>query len=473
MSLSLRQRLTLVLPTVLLLALPGCLYESAEDESQPAPEVEAPDTPTPDPSPEPTPGQLPQLALCDGECDCSEMLQGPANDTGVQFTGLIPSGNQSICDGLADPQDCHFGRDRLADQQLLTKSGAGPAGFDFIKLGANGEQLADDAEQWQCVLDAHTGLMWEVKQAEGSDGLRAGEQSYSWADSNLPDYSSPGLGACRQVDCDTESFVNATNAEGLCGFSDWRLPSRIELQDIVNYGERQPSISSDYFPNVRAVGYWSSTLDTDDPGSIWSVNFNFGTVASGSSAATLGVILVRDSDSRSRPQFSVTENELDAELRSQVAPSQRCSSLVSLSAPNSRFLQDTAGNVFDRLTGLIWKRCLEGVSGALCDQGEPQLLTWEQAIAAGELASRNADLSGQARWRLPNIKELQRTMETACEEPPLNPFVFPNMTLDQVWSATPHVALDGRGFQYQYQNSIIFYVARVQTQQVHLVRQCE
>ena len=76
-------------------------------------------------------------------------------------------------------------------------------------------------------------------------------------------------------------------------------------------------------------------------------------------------------------------------------------------------------------------------------------------------------------WRLPNIKELQSTIENQCEEPALNPFVFPNIPLEDVWSGTPHTHYTDSSYYLQYQNSIIFYGSREEKLLVHLVRDCQ
>ncbi|WP_295582465.1 hypothetical protein [uncultured Lamprocystis sp.] len=39
-------------------------------------------------------------------------------------------------------------------------------------------------------------------------------------------------GSCSGNDCDTDGFVRAVNAQGLCGARDWRLPANVELLSI-------------------------------------------------------------------------------------------------------------------------------------------------------------------------------------------------------------------------------------------------
>lgn len=64
--------------------------------------------------------------------------------------------------------------------------------------------------------------------------------------------------------------------------SDWRLPTRNELQTIVDYTRKKPSIDTTFFPDTAGVSdydYWSSTKYANDPDEteqVWYVNFYSG-----------------------------------------------------------------------------------------------------------------------------------------------------------------------------------------------------
>ena len=72
--------------------------------------------------------------------ELSFVPRNPLNDTGILKSGNGTSGiNTSCTEAIAGAkQDCAHGRD--ADDTLV-KLGAGAAGFDFTKLGADGEAL--------------------------------------------------------------------------------------------------------------------------------------------------------------------------------------------------------------------------------------------------------------------------------------------------------------------------------------------
>ncbi|CCQ10474.1 protein of unknown function DUF1566 [Pseudoalteromonas luteoviolacea B = ATCC 29581] len=440
-----------------MLMLGACGYSPVESSTN------SPSNPNPEPT-QPVETELPTLVHCNGECQC-EANSTSFNDTGVIFWGDNPTGNLALCNPL-DPtsQDCTDGRDSVE----LQKIGSGDAGFDFSKIDQDGS--VTDTSNWSCVLDNHTGLMWEVKQSSQSGQWRDAEHSYTWTSNQIPEYSSAEQGLCSEAgQCDTQRFLDRLNSEKHCGFDDWRLPTKVELQDLVNYGQFQPSITAAFFPNALPRFYWSSTIDADDSKSVWAVGFSYGRVAGTSSDSPKQIRAVR-SHSRTTLELSKTQLEEEVTLRQRVANKQRCNLLGRSSAPIVRYKQNSAGDVYDRVTGLIWKRCLLGQSGVLCEEGTATKLNWENALAAAVVENETNPVG--TKWRLPNIKELQSNSELQCEEPPLNPFAFPNVSLDNVWSSTPHPNFEDSTYHYQYQNGIIFYGNRAANNFVHLVRDC-
>ena len=148
----------------------------------------------------------------------------------------------------------------------------GAAQFD--KLDANGSVLPASATTWYGVKDKITGLMWEVKTDDG--GLRDKDNRYTWYNSDATNNGggagSNGIGA---VDC-TQEYVDAVNAAGYLGYSDWRMPTLHELRSIVDYTKYNLAIDTDYFPRVVSSWYWSSSAYAGSTSNAWRLNFSDG-----------------------------------------------------------------------------------------------------------------------------------------------------------------------------------------------------
>ena len=230
--------------------------------------------------------------------------QPSLNDTGLVNGFTYPSVNNVGCTGTTiAQQDCSHGRDATNNNDS-----DGHAGFSFTKLDENGQVLLDQTlpytatEHWNCVRDNVTGLTWEVKQEINGavitgiiDGTLLDERLHDVADrfnwfstNNDKNGGAPGFddadgNICYGYDvndpatyCNTEAYVMRVNAAGLCGFRNWRLPTRNELVGIVNLGRDTPTIDVDYFPNTISSQHWTSTPRALNPQYSWNVNFKYG-----------------------------------------------------------------------------------------------------------------------------------------------------------------------------------------------------
>jgi len=106
--------------------------------------------------------------------------------------------------------------------------------------------------------------------------------------------------------------------------------------------------------------------------------------------------------------------------------------LGASSTPTADFTVNANGTVTQTTTGLMWKQCNEGLSGANCATGTVTYLTWSDAL----LAARNSTFAGYTDWRLPNKQELESLVDDSCFAPAINDTVFPNTVADWTWTST-------------------------------------
>lgn len=158
-----------------------------------------------------------------------------------------------------------------------------PFVFDMVRINQDGSvnDGSDFANNpWACVRDNQSGLIWEVKTSEA--GLHNINNTYSWYD---PDEKTNGGnagkangGVCEGSECDTLAYVKAVNSRKLCGFGDWHLPSRYELNTIVDSSIffPGPTLPKAYFPETLAGKYWTDTTFRTQRSGAWAWRFDYG-----------------------------------------------------------------------------------------------------------------------------------------------------------------------------------------------------
>ncbi|MBT3134766.1 DUF1566 domain-containing protein [Alteromonas sp. ALT199] len=210
------------------------------------------------------------------------------NDTGF----LQQATNNALTEAQQNEfpgQDGQRGADIIEQNGLIEKAGRGKAGFDFTRLNANGDEQDASADTWSCVRDNVTGLVWEVKTDDGA--FQDKDYNYSWySDEVNGGFEGDETGAnatCLLTNCNTSAYVQAVNAQGLCGFYDWRLPTHHELFSLMHLGIADDvAIDEDYFPNTGTVSteplwYWTSVpsadgVNSDDAQNAWALDFDSG-----------------------------------------------------------------------------------------------------------------------------------------------------------------------------------------------------
>jgi hypothetical protein len=214
-----------------------------------------------------------------------------------------------------------------------TKPTPDPTDSNYIKVCNNGQVagqgtcpkspiLGSNPTDWACTKDKKTGLIWEVKTDDG--GLRDKDWAYSWYEpddkknggfagyKNGNSTVGSGGNCLTPSNCNTNDFTADVNATGLCGFKDWRMPTRDEQLTLLHCASNQntspkkdsefnrlctdealkdaPNINKNYFPNT-ASHFWTSTLTNNDP---WVVVFSYGGANSDNKQFDSPVRLVRN-----------------------------------------------------------------------------------------------------------------------------------------------------------------------------------
>ena len=134
----------------------------------------------------------------------------------------------------------------------------------------------------ECVKDNSTGLTWEGKTASPVTS-RLGTSTYTNFDSTSSAQKDNGGTYVNPTQADIDASTNSigykisVNTSALCGYTDWRLPTKEELEGILA-SSGSPRIDITWFPNTQANWYWSSSPYADYAYGAWGVNFNDGDV---------------------------------------------------------------------------------------------------------------------------------------------------------------------------------------------------
>lgn len=101
----------------------------------------------------------------------------------------------------------------------------------------------------------------------------------------------------------------------------------------------------------------------------------------------------------------------------------------------------------DNATGLVWKTCSQGLSGATCATGGPVLLDWANAsdhatngCTALNSANAGSGYAGTKTWRLPTRQELELLPDYSRHNPAINTTAFPGTDVLTYWSSTTYAA---------------------------------
>lgn len=113
---------------------------------------------------------------------------------------------------------------------------------------------------------------------------------------------------------------------------------------------------------------------------------------------------------------------------------------IGLSVPIASLTYPGDYTTYDSITGLTWRTCSEGQSGADCSSGYPSAFLWHDSINACaylNTANGGGGYAGRTDWRLPTIRELRTLTLFATSNPAIYSPAFPAVPgMGAYWSAS-------------------------------------
>jgi hypothetical protein len=213
--------------------------------------------------------------------------------------------------------------------------------------------------------------------------------SYDTSTSGVVKDRVTGLWWEANVDLNTYTWANAgshCDVLVLDSRSDWRLPTKIELESIIDHAASSLALNPAFFSPGSEQEYWTSSTNIDAVDSKWTVWF---------------------ADGGSYRAFASSEARA------------RCvrSDVFSAGTPATRYqVSVTDGTVLDTRTTLTWQRAVDRQKRSL-----PDAVSYCQARGAG--------------WRLPTLKELL-TLVDPTTSPSIDLAAFPSTPTDWFQSST-------------------------------------
>jgi hypothetical protein len=219
-------------------------------------------------------------------------------------------------------------------------------------------------------------------------------------------FGEPGvLGAS----CTWEEALDYCSALILAGHSDWRLPSKIELESLLDttidnsnvpqFEARTPMVMPGVFTGVRDDGYWTSSRDVSSVDAHWSVSFS--APLSNPWDENGRVLCVRDTAVRGS------------------------------GTPSTRYVVSLDETVLDRRTGLTWQQRVHA----------------ERPFSAAKALCENLRSLTNTPFRLPTLKELLSLIDPVRTSPAVDVAVFPDTPNALFWAGN-NPTYSSRGADY-------------------------
>lgn len=216
----------------------------------------------------------------------------------------------------------------------------------------------------------------------------------------------------------------------LAGYSDWRLPTGLELFSINSYDRVNPALNTGYFAVTTAEYWWTSETRADDASMVWVVNAGGGIGA--------------------HPENETVSAGGVKHFNTRAVRNPNPKTVLS-----DRYMDNGDGTISDNLTGLVWQK-IQSVN----------TMSWEDALNYASALS----LAGYTDWRLPNVKELQSLNDTKLIKPSFNTSFFTNISSGNYWSSTTLFQTSLKAWDINVDYGIVSYSDKTLKENVLCVR---
>jgi len=248
------------------------------------------------------------------------------------------------------------------------------------------------------VTDNNTGLMWQK-----TDG---GEMTF-------------------------EKAVSYADTLTLGGYTDWRMPTAIELFSIHLFDNNNPALNTTIFTKTVAEYWWSSEKQADNATNIWATNAGGG----------IGNHPKTETISAGGTKYF--------HVRAVRNP-------ITTTITVAHFTDNGDGTIKDNYTGLTWQK-----------SSSTTPMNWEVALTY----AKTVTLGGKSDWRLPNIKELQSLNDVSRVKPSINKTYFPNIVSSAFyWSSTSQYKTPAVAWDFNTDYGVVTYDTKTVSKYVILVR---
>jgi len=149
-------------------------------------------------------------------------------------------------------------------------------------------------------------------------------------------------------------------------------------------------------------------------------------------------------------QYATVISALSTSTSTQISTSTNKYILPPESPTN--YTDNRNGTITDNYTGLIWRKCPQGMSGNDCKSGSVSFREWSKARVECE----NLSFAGKKGWRIPTLKELQSIVDTGSYDPAINKTFFAGSD-GPYWTLTSPAKYSGSKFTVIFSTGSVYY----------------